>query len=132
MRWTYGCPACGAMLNPDNTIILVGVHGSKRILIGFHPEPGNYQIHVPPDTHIELGTRWDFFCPVCQHDLVTDENENLCALTLLDGREHRRVVFSRIAGEKATFVITDQRLERKYGEHLERYLRHFIQLRDYV
>jgi hypothetical protein len=120
------------MLNPDSTIILIGVQRAKRILIGFHPEPGNYQIHVPPETRIEHGARWDFCCPVCQEDLVTEENENLCALSLRDGHERRRVLFSRIAGEKATFVVADRRVEWQYGEHVEGYLRHFIQLKYFV
>jgi hypothetical protein len=43
MSWSYSCPHCSAGLNPDETIVLVGELGDQRILVGLHPEPGNYQ-----------------------------------------------------------------------------------------
>jgi hypothetical protein len=129
MRWTYACPSCGAMLNPDETVILLGVHGGRRALIGFHPEPGNYEIHVPPGTEVEPGARWEFLCPVCQGDLVTAENENLCALDLHEAGAHRRVLFSRVAGERATFVVEDRRVAGRYGEHAPRYVNYFVQMK---
>ena len=71
MSWSYACPWCGAMLNPDKTIILTAAQGDRRVLIGFHPEPGNYELFLPPDVTIEEGDHWDFFCPVCRENLVT-------------------------------------------------------------
>jgi hypothetical protein len=127
VKWTYACPACGAMLNPDETIILVGAQGARRMLMGFHPEPGNYEIRVPPDTVIALGSRWDFFCPVCQKSLATAENENLCALDLIEGDARRKVLFSRVAGERATLVVADRRLAGNYGEQSSTYVHHFLQ-----
>ena len=115
------------MLNPDETIVLVGAQGGRRTLMAFHPEPGNYEIHVPPGTVIEPGSCWDFFCPVCQKSLTTAENQNLCALELVEGDVRRQVLFSRVAGEHATLVMADWRLAGKYGEHAPTYVHHFLQ-----
>ena len=106
MSWSYSCPWCNAMLNPDKTIILIASQGDARILIGFHPEPGNYELFLPPDVEIAEGDHWEFFCPVCRENLVTGELEDLCELRLFDGPDQHRVFFSRIAGERATLVVS--------------------------
>ena len=40
MSWTYGCPYCQSVVNPDETVILVAVQKQMKFLIGFHPAPG--------------------------------------------------------------------------------------------
>ena len=107
MRWNYSCPKCRAMLNPDETIILVASRQDARHLIGFHPEPGNYEIHIPPGVEMKEGTKWDFICPVCHESLKTEEGSNLCAVSLRDGTTHSKVLFSCVAGEQMTFVAGD-------------------------
>lgn len=129
MSWTYSCPKCEANLNPDQTIILTAAHGERKILIGFHPQPGNYQIHLPPGVTVEEGSRWDFFCPVCQQSLVSDQSEDLCALQMLEEGSQHQVLFSRIAGEKVTFVVADRRVEAQYGAHADHYIRHLVHLK---
>jgi hypothetical protein len=121
MGWTYSCPECRAILSPDSSIILCGSHDGRRILIGFHPEPGNYEINVPPDTAIEPGERWEFYCPVCGASLVSGEDENLCVLDQQKGDHRRQVLFSRIAGEHVTFVLAGQKVEETHGEHADHY-----------
>ena len=129
MSWSYRCPKCKAMLNPDETIILIGEHPRGRTLIGLHPEPGNYQIYLPPGTPLNQGDTWSFFCPVCQKSIVTEENDNLCGIELVEGNQTRTVLFSRIAGEKATFVVAGERLENSHGEHVERYRGKLVTIR---
>ncbi|MBW2453359.1 MAG: hypothetical protein JRI68_02560 [Deltaproteobacteria bacterium] len=104
MRWTYSCPSCEAMLNPDETIILVAAREDSRHLICFHPEPGNYEIHIPPGAQMEEGTKWDFLCPVCHGDLAIEKGEDLCVVYLQEGETQSKVLFSRVAGEQMTFV----------------------------
>ena len=82
MRWTYACPHCQAMLNPDETVVLIGECGPHRILIGFHPEPGNYRAYLPPEFNLQEGSMWEFSCPVCSRDLRTDFAPELCALDM--------------------------------------------------
>jgi len=121
MSWTYSCPHCHAMLNPDETISLVAEHGSTRVLVGFHPEPGNYKVYVPPGVAIEEGSRWTFRCPVCHHDLESELAAELCAVDLTSPRETHRVFFSRIAGVHATFVVSAEGLREVHGEDAARY-----------
>ena len=106
MRWTYACPHCDAMLNPDETVVLIGECGPHRILIGFHPEPGTYRAYLPPKFRLEEGSLWDFSCPVCSRSLVAEINPEFCALDVATQGVRHRLYFSRTAGEQATFVIT--------------------------
>ena len=128
-RWSYSCPWCDAMLNPDETIILTAAQGENRVLIGFHPEPGNYELYLPPDVSLEEGAHWDFFCPVCRENLMTGELENLCELRIREGAERRRIFFSNIAGEHATIIMADNTVERGHGEHAERYVPKLVGIR---
>ena len=54
------------MLNPDETIILLGEFEGRRMLVGFHPQPGNYQVYLPPGCDMVAGSRWQLSCPVCR------------------------------------------------------------------
>lgn len=121
MRWSYSCPHCGAGLNPDETIILVGEHGETRMMVGFHPQPGNYRAHLPPGVEVEHGSTWSFFCPVCRASLVTEVSESLCALDMHTEGTRHRVYFSRIAGEQATFVVSAEALVERHGSDAEKH-----------
>jgi hypothetical protein len=115
MSKDYCCPRCEAVLNPDRSVILTATLGDIRILIGFHPEPGNYEIYLPPGFHAVPGSRWDFSCPVCQASLTAEEDPNLCRLVLREDGEESRLLFSRIAGQQATFVVREDRVEEAHG-----------------
>jgi len=112
MRWTYSCPHCEAMLNPDETVILLAEQRSDIFLVGLHPEPGNYRAYMPPGHEVEDGSRWNFRCPVCHHNLTAAIAPDLCALDMVSGGVKHRVYFSRTAGEQATFVVSAEGIER--------------------
>lgn len=117
----YSCPSCHAGLNPDNTIMLVGEHGGDRSLVGFHPEPGNYEVFSPPDVEVPHGSRWDFFCPVCHANLALAPDEPFCVIDgIYDGITHR-VYFSRVAGDQATFVVGDEGHVEPHGSDADRH-----------
>ncbi len=116
MNWTYRCPHCKALLNPDENIILVGEHQGRRVLTGFHPRPGNYKIFFPPEVQLEDGQTWNFFCPVCQVDLKDKHNEEMCAIELEEELETSRVLFSRKSGQKATFILSDRVVLERHGQ----------------
>ena len=124
MDLKYGCPHCSAKLNPGAMIILLGRREALNVLFAFHPEPGNYEVGIPEGVTIEPGEVWNFSCPVCQGDLAFEGEENLAALNMTDGVGNEyKVVFSRIAGEHATFVIArGEEVEvEAYGANLSRY-----------
>jgi len=129
MSWTYACPKCGAMLNPDETIVLIGDHLGRRVLVGFSPKPGDYRVHMPPGVEVKPGDVWGFYCPVCAADLKTGENEALCSIKMVVSDKPFLVLFSRIAGEKATFVVTEKGVEQQHGEHADAYLPHLVQMK---
>ena len=123
MDWKYSCPKCTAILNPGPNIILLGRHEGYDVLLAFHPEPGNYEVSIPHNVTINQGEVWDFFCPVCHGDLALYMDEPLAGLEMTDGLgKWHTVVFSRIAGEQATFVINREAEEvEKHGVDLSKY-----------
>jgi len=121
MSWEYSCPKCEAMLNPGCAIVLVASHNKDRCLIGLHPQPGKYEIYLPPSVHTVDGDHWAFACPMCHEDLRTDEDENLCELTLRIDGDALRILFSRVAGEHATFIMHGRVIRERYGEDSSRY-----------
>ncbi|MEJ2188181.1 MAG: hypothetical protein P8Y93_01980 [Acidobacteriota bacterium] len=126
MNWTYSCPHCKALLNPDDTIVLRAECGDRKLLVGFHPQPGNYEVELPPGEEMAAGTRWDFVCPGCDRSLVSELSDALCALDVHTGEDTHRVYFSRIAGEQATFLVSAEGILRDYGAHTDRYLERLI------
>ena len=126
MRWSYSCPHCSGILNRDNSIMLIGTHGGERIIMGFHPTPGNYRISLPPGCEVKPGSTWDFACPLCQQSLVSDISEQLCCLDMVTRDIRHRVYFSRTAGEHATFVISAEGID-SHGEHAERHSLEILQ-----
>ncbi len=128
MSWSYWCPHCGAGLNPDKTIILIGEYAGSRTMVGFHPQPGNYRAYLPPDVELRQGSRWSFYCPVCQRSLETEAAEGLCALDGLHERDKHRVYFSPVAGEQATFVVTAEGLIERYGRDADRHSLDLLEL----
>jgi hypothetical protein len=124
MSWTYGCPFCGSVVNPDETVILVAAREGLQILMGFHPQPGNYTVYLPPGVELGQGERWDFYCPLCRQNLASAENEDLCELQLWQGDVRRRVMFSRVAGERATYIVMDENSDERHGEHAQKYRPH--------
>ena len=127
MKWSYACPGCNGVLNPQETIILVALHKDKRLLVGFHPEPGNYTIYTPPGVSVEPGSRWDFYCPLCQTNLSTKENPDLCVIHMLTGARPYRVLFSRVAGRRATFVMGERGIHEQHGDDATHYFRNLLQ-----
>lgn len=126
MNWSYSCPHCRAILNPDETIVLLADDGSRHFLAGLHPQPGNYEMFLPAGLEAVKGSRWDFQCPVCRASLISDLADDLCAIDVQSGGNAHRVYFSRIAGEKATFVVSAEGLLKDYGLHTDRYLEHMV------
>lgn len=122
MTWIYSCTGCGSVVNPGGQmVVLVGLFGGAQMLLGFSPEPGDYTLYLPPGAELEHGDTWTFHCPVCHGSLVSDLNENLCALDLDDDGVKKRVLFSRIAGEHATFVISGETEAIAHGDDADEY-----------
>ena len=90
-------------------------------MLMLHPEVGNYSSIKHPNFHFDEGERIDFFCPLCMHSLDASFNENLVHVLMLDENltEHE-IYFSRIAGEKSTYKVSEEGI-KVCGEHSHRY-----------
>ena len=121
MSWTYCCPECKARLDPDKSVILIAEHEDTRVLVGFHPQPGNYEVKVPSNVKIEDGTIWEFTCPMCLTNLATEGSSNLCELELLRAGQRHRLLFSNIAGKQATFILSGETIDESHGKDIDKF-----------
>ncbi len=126
MDWVYSCPHCGAPLNPEGRVVLRASSEGRSLLVGLHPQPGNYEVELPPGEVMATGSRWEFACPVCERSLVSELSDDLCALDMQTSSGTHRVYFSRTAGEEATFVVSAEGLIKDYGIHTDRYLENLV------
>ena len=116
------CPHCRGHLRVGDSIVfkIRNIKREKGLLL-LHPEVGNYSSIKHPMFNFKEGERIDFFCPLCMNHLDAAIDENLVQVIMIDpqGGEHD-VYFSRIAGEKITYQISDKGV-KETGEHSYRY-----------
>lgn len=118
----YHCPYCKRVLNPGTKVVLLIDQNGERELILLSPELGDYTVVYPLSFEPKLGKKYTFCCPVCQRNLTSTANDNLVELDAEtdDGRSER-VGFSRVYGERATFVGSGPDHVTLYGDHATRY-----------
>jgi len=107
MSWTYSCPKCDSVLNPDDSVMLIVSTAGTQVLVGFHPQPGNYTVYTPPGFEFERGKRYEYYCPLCRQNLIVQQKEAVSALHLKQGDAVRTVLFSNISGKCDTRVIDE-------------------------
>jgi hypothetical protein len=111
MKNIFTCPHCQAVLNPNVKILLVIAYRKKKGMILLSPQPGNYKYICDPSVEKQLspGAKLRFSCPVCSEDLTSERNSQFVALQMTaPGREPRRVEFSRVYGQHATFIFDEE------------------------
>ena len=121
MRYRYYCPHCNGLLNPHVKVIFVIQSGSRRGLILLSPDLGDYAVVMAESFPLVPGTINRYECPICHKSLTCPSNDKLVEILgrRSDGSE-ARVAFSRVAGERATFVRGENGL-RSFGEDAELY-----------
>jgi hypothetical protein len=121
MKRTYFCLQCKATLNPNIKLILTMAKGTRRNLILFSPQPGNYSVILPAEVTLNSGDEVEFFCPACGASLRSEAHRHLAELgfRLEDGTKGR-LHFSRKYGEHATYFVTKEKV-RSYGENAALY-----------
>lgn len=118
----YICPhCCGHLRVGENIIFRVkNAKGDKGLLL-LHPEVGNYSSIKHPRLEFSEGDQIDFFCPICFKSLTAAIDENLVHVIMIDSKKkEHKIYFSRIAGEKSTYQISDEGVQAT-GEHSYRY-----------
>jgi len=117
----FCCPDCHSLLNPKGEVVLLGERGDSRGLFVFDPRPGADIYSADSGLDIEPGEIWNFSCPVCRRDITTHFNERLAHILMEDEGEDFIVIFSKIANEHATFVLSREKLE-SFGDSFDEYL----------
>lgn len=121
MNKQYLCPEChGHLKVGDYIILLVKNHEKERGLLLFHPEIGNYSSIKHPSYKIDKDEILEFCCPLCHTCLVSDFDDRLSHLILKEENKDFDIYFSRIAGEKSTYIVNGDTVTAS-GEHSNRY-----------
>lgn len=121
METTFKCPECHSFLNIGKKLVLSsGVEDNKKGLCSFETELGNYNIETN-DLNYKEGKLVNFYCPLCFANLTSDIHPNLASILMSEGENGEfRIIFSKIAGEKATYKIQNNKL-KCYGIHKDKY-----------
>jgi len=130
MKTHFICPGCKGYLDVGDQIVLAAItQNNDAGLILLSPELGNYTVKTNLLFKINIGEKYDFYCPVCHEKLATDLHDNLSRVILVDENNiNYEILFSKIAGEKSTYKIVGESLEI-FGDHKSKYL-NFINLSD--
>jgi len=114
------------VLNPVREIVVGGRFEQTRTLFFLQPELGDYGFTTAPGVEVVPGDTWEFYCPLCLHNLTTAFSSSLAELNLVDeGGQRRVVVFSKVANQHASFEVTEAGVEA-YGEHQGAYFDAFV------
>ncbi|WP_070136812.1 hypothetical protein [Crocinitomix algicola] len=116
-KYNFTCPHCKQILNEGDEIELVtkrnhGDNGRIYLSVAF----GNYTYKHIPDTDFQKGELVEFHCPKCGSNLASKIYENFASLNMqVDTNINFEVIFSRIAGERKTYVVTEDGIETYQG-----------------
>ncbi|NOQ71439.1 MAG: hypothetical protein GQ574_05535 [Crocinitomix sp.] len=116
-NFSFSCPFCKHLLNDSEEIELVtkrdsGTEGRIFMSVAF----GNYTFRHIPETNFTLREIVDFLCPHCQTDLKAPNHKNFAQLNMDVGHNISfDVIFSREAGKRKTYVITEDGIETYQG-----------------
>jgi hypothetical protein len=123
MEWKFTCPGCHSILNPNQRVVFKVEYGGRKALMLLSAHLGDY-LSICDDefaSGIETGSLVKFSCPICDRDLSAADNERFAEiLQVTPEREPRRVRFSQVYGEHATFTIAGDEIE-SYGKDAARF-----------
>ncbi|WP_286019144.1 hypothetical protein, partial [Candidatus Venteria ishoeyi] len=117
MKNKYLCPHCKGHLEvEENIVITARIKSGKKGLIFLSPCLGNYTVVKHPNFSYEKGEEVEMFCPICTHNLHEESyNQSFARIIMIDKDDDKHyILFSRIAGERCTYKITDNIVE-KFG-----------------
>jgi hypothetical protein len=117
----FVCPHCMAMLNPNKRLIFRVRFGNCNALMLLSPYLGDYESFCEQSFQdaVRDGDLVHFHCPVCGKALATSETDRLAeVLQIYPDRQPRRIKFSQVCGQHATFTIDGNEFEA-IGEHAD-------------
>lgn len=133
MHTNFICPKCRGYLNVAENIVLTAKpqHGPAG-LVFLSPKLGDYRSLTHPTFAAQKGEHVDFFCPICQANLVaTEVSSDLARIIMVDDDKcEYEILFSEITGEKCTYKIQDKHVEQ-FGESSHHYMNFFGEVPSY-
>ena len=110
MEKSFHCPFCHGQLYINEHIVFSARSEShQRGLVLLTPDLGDYRAIRHPDFRIHTGEHVDFYCPICHANLMFEKNgKKFTRIMMMEVGEEYEVLFSQIAGERATYVIGDK------------------------
>ncbi len=120
LKKQFLCPKCRVELNPGTKIILKAHLSSLKGLFLFSPSLGDYEVISPSDFPTHPGEEIEFSCPVCSFDLSSSRSERFAELLFIIGDDEGQVIFSKVVGEQATFLVMPDHTEQ-FGKDVEGY-----------
>lgn len=111
LKKRFLCPKCRSELNPGTKIILKANLSSLKGLFLFSPRLGDYEVIHPADFPTHPGEEIEFSCPVCSFDLTSPRSERFAELLYRQADLEGRVIFSKVMGEQATFLVMPDKTE---------------------
>ncbi len=123
MQKYYVCPECKGYLKVGEYIVFTARNQKKESgLLLLHPNIGNYDSIKHPSFDYRKGESLDFYCPLCSVGLVSKFDKNLVHVIMVDkDMKEYDIYFSRIAGEKSTYQVSEDSSVMAAGEHSHRY-----------
>lgn len=116
-NFNFLCPHCQYSVTNGDVIELTTIRPSgERGRIRMASKIGNYTFeHIPP-VEFQEGECIGFSCPNCDTDLATADYPNYALLSMDVGSGIKfDVIFSRIAGQRETKIITEDGIETYSG-----------------
>lgn len=112
-KYQFFCPDCSQSLDVSNEIHLK--YGRQNGDVGdvfLSTTLGNYKKRLVPDVKFEDKELVDFICPHCDSKIHSSERENFVHLNMrVEDKFDFEIIFSRIAGEQKTFLVTEDGVE---------------------
>lgn len=120
MEKRFHCPICHSQLYVNERIILSAKTDSgQRGLILLTADLGDYRALKHPEFKINVGEHVDFYCPVCHGDLMVEKDKKkYTRIMMLEVGEEFEVLFSQMAGERATYVV-GEKTTHSFGKDAE-------------
>ena len=112
-KYNFFCPFCKEQLNDTGEIELKTVRRSGEVgKIFLAADFGNYTYRKEPDVNFVDGEIVDFLCRCCNVNLEAPQHEGFAQLNMrVDENIEFEVIFSRQAGKRKTYVITEDGIE---------------------
>ncbi len=116
-QYTFSCPHCNEPLSYQGVVTLNTVReNGEKGTIRLAASVGNYSYEHEPRVEFIDGEVVDFLCPKCNTTLETDQYEDFALLKMkVDKNIEFEVIFSRKAGKRKTYVITEDGIDSYQG-----------------